>query len=545
MDWNELFVDECKKDIEEFQKACKGLWDQAQIPVEFEVARMPLDIPPREIYSVLRARILPQLCELSNINRKLCENTIIEHFKGVLPISRQDLRADIKEVVRERSKARKNETEESDLKPEHTACFEGLVDLVLEKGQIAFLIREGDKLDIVTEVNREDKILIPPPRDQIKWLLPRAEEVLRYYREDNDSKLYDDLVAYHKGISEVPNEKFYDLFAAWDFHTYMQEAIEFSPYIWLYSIQERGKSRTGRGLVHVSYRGCHVESLRQAYLLRFADRCHGSLFFDVREITKKAEKNDSEDILLHRFEKSNAMVARVIYPERGEWKDTVYYDIFGPTVVATNESMSGPMRTRSIQIVMQDSDIDFNDDITPEYGRSFRERLVAFRARHLGEQLPPLPEGFRVAKKRLGDILREPYRIMLLVKPDRTQRFLDLAKEIQQDRKQENQQTLDAEIVRVLPGLLPKTSDTKTVIGMKEITEQVNAGRVETDKKVESRYVSYKLGRMGFKRELTAERRSGILWDPIVFRKLCATFGIEQEQDADRDGEETPERNLL
>ena len=28
--------------------------------------------------------------------------------------------------------------------------------------------------------------------------------------------------------------------------------------------------------------------------------------------------------------------ARVLYPEKGPFKDTVYYDIYGPTIVATN-----------------------------------------------------------------------------------------------------------------------------------------------------------------------------------------------------------------
>jgi hypothetical protein len=58
-----------------------------------------------------------------------------------------------------------------------------------------------------------------------------------------------------------------------------------------------------------------------------------TLFFDVLDIWNKAQKAGTEDILLLRYEKG-ATVPRVLYPDRGPFRDTVYYDIYGPTIVA-------------------------------------------------------------------------------------------------------------------------------------------------------------------------------------------------------------------
>jgi len=232
------------------------------------------------------------------------------------------------------------------------ASFEGLVDLVYHDGKVAFLVKEGDKLVIMPEVKRAGAVHLPPPKEQIPWLLPRGPEVLKLYEaQGSEADLYNDLLAYHRGISELPGEGFYDLLVAWDFHTYLLEAVQYSPIICHFAVPERGKSRTGKGMIYVAYRGMHAESLNEAYILRMASHFQASIFFDVMDIWKKAIKRDSEDILLHRFEKG-AKVPRVLYPERGAFLDTTYFEIFGPTIIATNEGAHRILDTRAVQVNM-------------------------------------------------------------------------------------------------------------------------------------------------------------------------------------------------
>ena len=67
----------------------------------------------------------------------------------------------------------------------------------------------------------------------------------------------------------------------------------------------------------------------------------------------------------------------VIYPERGPHKDTVFYDIFGPTLIATNVAVHNILDTRAVQINMPQTDRDFEEDVTPEAALPLKERLAA------------------------------------------------------------------------------------------------------------------------------------------------------------------------
>jgi len=277
-----------------------------------------------------RSSLLYDLALLDPKDTKLCLNKLSE--AGI--ISEKDAKEEI-------DKTRLALGIENDSKKErivYTADFPGLVDIVEDKNLPAFLVKEGDDLNVFSQIKKDNWIYLPPSREQIPWLLPSAQNILDFWQLDNalgnkkaDSLLYDDLLTYHKNISELPHEAYYDLIAAWDLHTYLLDSFKYSPIICLFAVPERGKTRTGQGMIYVAYRGIHVESLRDAYLVRVANNLNATLFFDVKDIWRKAEKAGSEDILLHRFEKG-ATVPRVLYPERGAHRDIVYYSIFGPTL---------------------------------------------------------------------------------------------------------------------------------------------------------------------------------------------------------------------
>jgi hypothetical protein len=229
-----------------------------------------------------------------------------------------------------------SEEETSDL----SACFDGLVDLVLDdQGKLVFLVKERGSLTMKTEHEVDGKLFIPPPHDKVIWKVPRGSKVLRHWTQDTDSALFHDLVQYHSTISELPSDNYYKFLAVWVMHTYLVDKFEYSPIPWFHGIAERGKTRTGKGMIYASYRGVHLITLREAHLLRLAQDLKATLFIDVMDLWKKAEAAGSEDILLCRFERG-AKVPRVLYPSKGKFRDTVYFNIYGPTVVATNEAIN-------------------------------------------------------------------------------------------------------------------------------------------------------------------------------------------------------------
>ncbi|MFP6890172.1 MAG: toprim domain-containing protein, partial [Nitrospinota bacterium] len=289
------------------------------------------------------------------------------------------------ELPAEKKKRESKPKNSKDAPPQYTAKADGLIDVAEEGGKPVFLVKDAEgQVSIEKQIEVDGVTYEPPPKDQIPCLLPRASEIIRHFGGDKNEALYLDLVEYHKGISELPGEHYYHLLAAWDMHTYVLEQVRFSPYIWFYAVAERGKSRTGNAAINVAYRGFTTESLREAHLIRTPSRLGGSLFIDCTNLWKKAEKHGVDDVLLNRFERG-AKVPRVEHPDRGAFRDTTYYEIFGPTIIATNQPVIDVLESRAIQIVMEPTSKIFEEDVTPESALALKERLTAFRARHLGE----------------------------------------------------------------------------------------------------------------------------------------------------------------
>jgi DNA primase catalytic core len=147
----------------------------------------------------------------------------------------------------------------------YSANFPGLIDIVSFNSKPAFLIKQHENLLIQSSVAVNGTTYIPPLQEHIPWMLPHGEEVVRIYSKtkDNsllsDNDLYDEVSAYYRIISELPSETYYDVLTAWTFHTYQQETVQYTPIICPFAVPERGKSRTGKAMTYLAYRGTHVE----------------------------------------------------------------------------------------------------------------------------------------------------------------------------------------------------------------------------------------------------------------------------------------------
>jgi DNA primase catalytic core len=496
--------------------------------IKYELSLIPPDIDKTE----LPQRLEPILRILARMDKVKAEAYLSYEIKPRFKLKKEDIdgyRSLVNKYRLDTVEAPNIRTSSPDAKPVYTALFDGLVDLVEHNGSTAFLIKDGDELSMLTQKERDDGVIyIPPPKEQIPWLLPRGEEVLQYYelqevlpQKEGDGAIYDDLLSYHKAISELPGEEYYDLLVAWDLHTYLLEAIQYSPEICLFAVPERGKSRTGKGMIHVAYRGIHVESLRDAYIVRVAHNLHASLFFDVRDIWQKAVENKSDDILLHRYEKG-AKVPRVLYPERGPHRDTVYFDIFGPTVISTNEGIHHILETRAVYFNMPETGKRFENDVTPELSLPFKERLIAFRARHLGESLPDI---LKPAAGRLGDILKPIQQIIHMVKPEREPSFLRLIRELEAEKLAEKADSLEAEILMVLIGLRDEVE--RGILPVKKITNAFNEGKPEKSH-VSYQRIGRRLSAMGLKKAKAGDGASAIIWDDGKIERMRETYGLRK-----------------
>ncbi len=155
--------------------------------------------------------------------------------------------------------------------------------------------------------------------------------------------------------------------------------------------------------------------MREPIIFRFAQNLHGTLFLDLLDVWKKAQKNGCEDILLTRFEKG-VQCGRVLYPEKGAFRDTEYYDIYGPTIIATNEPLHNILGTRCPPITMPNHPGNYENP-KPEYALELKARLTAWRAKYLYRDLPEIAPIERI-DGRLWDISKPLFQIARLINPD-------------------------------------------------------------------------------------------------------------------------------
>lgn len=416
---------------------------------------------------------------------------------------------------------------------EVSGYFPGLVEICkAEEDKLLFLIQKDGNVSLEKEAIVEGGTVVPPEITQlprpIGLSLPDASLVMEWIAKE-DHSLYHDVLTYLRRFAYL-DELQLNLVAHFVFLTYLHDhpAINYCPYLLFYAVPERGKSRVGKSLTYISFRGFHSIDLNAPFLFRFAENIHGTLFLDQMDLWKKAEKHNCEDLLLLRAEKG-AQCSRVMYPDRGRFRDTVYYDIYGPTIIATNEPPHKILETRCLQIVMPNHPGDYENP-EPEYAKELRARLTALRAKGLLARLPEIIPISGISG-RLWDITKPLLQIARLINPENEIILEEAILAIAGERSAEKRNTTEGRLVEIIydfhqeNGLsdLPEWS-----IPTSYITDRFNEGR-PSDRKVAASWIGRKLKSLSLKRK-RVNGCSKYLITQSEFKTLLSQYGLSEKQ---------------
>jgi len=365
-----------------------------------------------------------------------------------------------------------------------SAYFPGLIDVCEgEDGQLLYLVTKDGEFILQETATTANGEVMPPEAEHFTFTLPRAEKVLAYIDRD-DPQLYQDVVTFLQRFSALDDNQ-WAIVAHFIFISYLHdhEEISYCPMLLFYAVPERGKSRTGKSVSYLAYRGTHLSELREANIFRYSENLHGTLFFDVMDVWKKAERNGCEDILLGRFEKGQKC-SRILYPEKGPFKDTVNYDIYGPTIIATNEPLHKILDTRGLQIIMPNLPSNYENP-RPELARELKERLTAWRAKHLTKRLQEINtiEGI---SGRLWDISKPLLQIARMLDTENFIQLADAILSIAGEQKETKQDTIEGRMVAIIRELTDQTDSAQFSewhLKTSDIHHHFNEGR-PTDKQI-------------------------------------------------------------
>lgn len=458
--------------------------------------------------------IIKRIAELPSETEK---NIYINRLSKKLKVSIRSIKKDLKLQYEDTG-------EESGNSKELSANFPGLVDLALnEEDDIAFIVKEKDKLIITPVWEIEGKVYRPPEKEKLPFKLPQAAAVLKHYEAGPAPQLFDDLMAYLKRFSYLTEEQRL-IIALAVFLSYIQDHrdIHYIPIILFFAVPERGKTRTGKAVMFVCYRGIYLVELREANLFRYSQDMQATLTFDIMDLWKKAERSGSEDILLLRYEKY-AKVARVLYPEKGKFNDMEHYNIFGPTFMATNQPVHKILDSRCIPIIMPNKPAAYENP-TAEKAQALKERLTAWRARVMDRPLP-LVETVRGLNGRLWDISVPLIQVCKLVAPDKVEALIDALKGISGQRLEDKKLSTEGQIVQHLFDLSPDEGNIlEWKITTATLLDKLNADRPEKYK-LTPQGMGKKLKAMGIKTK-TVMGYSEIHLNKADFDTLLIEYGI-------------------
>jgi hypothetical protein len=404
--------------------------------------------------------------------------------------------------------------------PETSARFPELVDLVIKNESVHYLVVSGGGMGVTDEWRAGNgRILRPPELDAIPYDPVSADLVLRNI-DGSAAQLYYSVLEKLRTVSVLPSDAHYHLCTAYVFFTHLSENAPYFPYLWFFGLPERGKSRMVKALTRLSWRGLYTETLNEAYIFRFAESFAGTLGLDVYELSLRAQKRGSHDLLLGRFDEG-MKVPRVIAPEKGPFKDIRYYRVAGPTILATNTEIPAkdPLRSRCIKITMPERRGIYSNHTESDLFE-LRAGLLAFRGRHLKGILPNVP---KPVPGRLGDLIQPLLCVAALLPREATENIYELIGKLETERAEAEAETLAGRIVTILFSIQSQVVGGRLPVEL--ITQMLNEG-VPEQHQVASQKVGHELSALGVDRKKT-QGRMHIIWKQSDMEKLFNRFGLD------------------
>jgi hypothetical protein len=218
------------------------------------------------------------------------------------------------------------------------------------------------------------------------------------------------------------------------------------------------------------------------------------------DISKKAERSNCDDILLLRFEKG-AKCSRVLYPDQGAFNDTVYFDIYGPTIISSNKQPDDILKTRCLPITMPNRPGNYENP-RPELGLELKERLTAWRAKHLSATFDDM-ELIEGISGRLWDITKPMFLVNSLLPVDShilEESILAIAGEKNESMKD----TIEGRLVAVIKEITSEFELDRFAewsIKISDIRTRYNQGKPE-DHQASSSWIGKRLKSMSFRNRM-------------------------------------------
>jgi len=391
----------------------------------------------------------------------------------------------------------------------------GLVHLVKDGDVVKYLLKNKDRLYMEGSKILGNNNCIPKQDLPIKMPGP---EIMKESLNINFNELLDKVISFIKRYLEMPSESNYLILALWVFHTYLREKFNTTPILYFFGVKETGKTRAGEVLNEIAFMSERLTAPTEATLFRTADYFKTALIIDEIKLWGMNGNEEVARLIKSRYKKG-IKVPRVNLNKKGE-NQIEYFDVFGPLVICTTESMPDAIESRCITFLMQkNSKVEVEKIIDNKQADELRNKLTIFRAKYLEQDLK---ETDQVARRRLNEIMMPLYKILMFIAPEREEAFKKTVQEIEYAKKEDERSSLEAETVQAI--ILYKNEE---MFMTRSIAQELNKERIEIVR-LSYKKVANIIKRLGFKKTRTAKER-GFEIELKLLEKLALQYGLDYD----------------
>ncbi len=362
-------------------------------------------------------------------------------------------------------------------------CPENLINLIKINNKVHYLFDKDGKLYSTETIDIDERTYKAKQDLLLNYI---TESIFDVDRNKVDfEKLLKDVEIFIRRHVEMPNEHDYFLLALWVFHTYMIDLEQVTPFLFFQGEYSTGKSQAGDVLRHIAYKAESLTDLTPATMFRSAQYYKTTLIVDEVTLVGRNANPDIISLIKCRYERMSA-VPRIDMEDKDKENQIKYYNVFGSLAMGSELGLPTAIKSRSIHFIMKQNIREAVETMVRENEKSLkiaeelRNKLTILRATLLNKwKRKELKKLKHFARRRLGQILKPLYRVVMEIVPSREKEFLETVKLLAKKAKKIKQTSLQADVVKIL---LDYVEDRKDFIGSLDLCGLLNEERSESVK---------------------------------------------------------------
>ncbi len=347
--------------------------------------------------------------------------------------------------------------------------------------------------------------------------------------------LYEDIRQFVIDHVDFTDPRLYDLVTAWIMATWVLEAWDVVPYIFLMGPKASGKTRVLEVLRALAYRAILTSTASEAALYTCIESWKTTMLLDEIERYGKEKYETAQNLLNSGYRRDSPAIRVKI--EEGGFRVLETYDVFGLKALAGTEGLLPTLESRSIIIRMAKARRKVRFTIDQRRAQALRSRLLVWRWTMLDriEELNRVHVEDAVTALDFADgRFVELYAALYAVSPEARTAIITYARDSAQEYADEEATSIEAEVAIVVLKLRGAINEGKFTVA--QVVESYNAER-SPDEALGSRVVGRVIKRLGFVKTRGAGGRAAYRWDVELLKALAKRYDIDEKISGFKAGE--------